>query len=186
MPNLPSARPTYPAKALSHIHSALPASRPLNIIEIGAGTGLFTRLLLAPPAPANTLPSTDAGTPPDGSAPPTPYPTWPIAALCAIDPSEGMRAQFDKSLEPIVARSGAEVHTLDGGFHDLSEVRRVKGPEWRADLVVIAQAWHWCHPEYGRAIVGGRAVRRGVLRLISWSACRKRSNRCSRHTASSR
>jgi hypothetical protein len=54
--------------------------------------------------------------------------------------------------------------TINGGFTDLSELKqrlRERG-EWNAveeghpgwaDLVVIAQAWHWAHPEYDAAIV---------------------------------
>jgi hypothetical protein len=69
-----------------------------------------------------------------------------------------MREQWNKSVGPLVearAKSlgSAEIATVPGGFADLSEVKKRKGQDWRADLIVVAQAWHWCHPDYGAAIV---------------------------------
>ncbi|KAL6297964.1 armadillo-type protein [Sparassis latifolia] len=65
------ARPSYQPATLSHIHNALSASAPLNTVEIGAGTGIFTRALLA-------------------------HPDWShsVNQLHAIELSEGMRDVF--------------------------------------------------------------------------------------------
>ncbi|KAH8078879.1 S-adenosyl-L-methionine-dependent methyltransferase [Filobasidium floriforme] len=144
------ARPSYPAESLQNIHKSLSPtalSRPegLNIIELGSGTGLFSRILLAPPS--------------------SEYPTWNIHSLYAVEPSEGMRTQWTKKYDGLVESgdfdpgrvvNGGEVQTLNGGFTDLSGLKsrlRERGEEeqW-ADLVVMAQAWHWAHPDYDAAI----------------------------------
>lgn len=76
------ARPSYQAVVLSHIRQSLPnsnlSSPLLNIVEIGAGTGIFTRALIA-------------------------HPDWSssIREIRAVEPSAGMRAQFEKTvIEP--------------------------------------------------------------------------------------
>ncbi|KAL6306611.1 S-adenosyl-L-methionine-dependent methyltransferase [Sparassis latifolia] len=109
------ARPSYQAAALSHIRNTLPASAPLNIVEIGAGTGIFTRALLA-------------------------HPDWSqsVNQFRAIEPSEGMRDVFAKSVRD------PRVSVADGTF-DSTGV----DDGW-ADVVVIAQAFHWC-PDYDKA-----------------------------------
>jgi hypothetical protein len=77
-----------------------------------------------------------------------------------------MRTQWTKKYDSMVddRESGfdprsikGEVVTLNGGFNDLSGLKeRLRGKgqaeEW-ADLVVMAQAWHWAHPDYDEAIV---------------------------------
>ncbi|KAF9454528.1 S-adenosyl-L-methionine-dependent methyltransferase [Macrolepiota fuliginosa MF-IS2] len=108
-------RPSYQPAALEHIRKALRNPGPYNIVEVGAGTGIFTRALLADPE-------------------------WnkSIKELVAVEPSEGMRDAFAKSV------SDDRVHLREGTF-------QVTGVEdsW-ADLVVIAQAYHWC-PDYDLA-----------------------------------
>lgn len=143
------ARPSYPAESLQYIQSSLSPnakSRPegLNIIELGSGTGLFSRILLSPPSDA--------------------YPRFNIHSLYAVEPSEGMRSQWTKKYDESVQQGSfdprsvkGEVRTLNGGFTDLSGLKerlREKGEEreW-ADLVIMAQAWHWAHPDYDAAIV---------------------------------
>lgn len=142
------ARPSYPAASLQRIHSELSSSAKsrsdgLNILELGSGTGLFSRLLLSPP---------------DSS-----YPQWNIHSLYAVEPSEGMRAEWTRKHESLVKEGRidlkqvqGEVQTIPGGFQDLSVLKlrlreRGEGVEW-ADLVVIAQAWHWAHPNYDASI----------------------------------
>lgn len=61
----------------------------------------------------------------------------------------------DARFDPSVIQG--EVDTIEGGFTDLSALKqklkmRGEGERW-ADLVVIAQAWHWAHPDYDSAIV---------------------------------
>ncbi|KAJ7176634.1 S-adenosyl-L-methionine-dependent methyltransferase [Mycena filopes] len=66
------ARAQYQPEALSHLRLAIQSSKHLNIVEIGSGTGLFTRALLA-------------------------HEEWKeIHSLKAVDPSEGMRETFAK------------------------------------------------------------------------------------------
>ncbi|THH12025.1 hypothetical protein EW145_g260 [Phellinidium pouzarii] len=110
------ARPTYQSDVLSHIRKAAGAKQPVNIIEIGAGTGIFTRALLA-------------------------HPEWQtsVGELKAIEPSEGMRDVFSRTVaDPRVSVSEG---TFDGtGVSD----------GW-ADLLVTAQAFHWC-PDHKAAL----------------------------------
>ncbi|KAG2112857.1 S-adenosyl-L-methionine-dependent methyltransferase [Suillus clintonianus] len=109
-------RPSYPAECLSYIRGQVPESTaPLNIVEIGAGTGIFTRALLT-------------------------HPDWAtsIGTLKAIEPSDGMRDFWTKSVKD------NRCTIINGTFDDT-------GVEdgW-ADLIIIAQAFHWCL-DYGKA-----------------------------------
>lgn len=111
------ARPTYPAGTLSFMRSKLPETGKLNVIEIGSGTGLFTRALLA-------------------------HPEWKdsLGSLHAVDPSEGMRNTF-------TARTNdSRVTVNEGTFIESGEQQG-----W-ADGLVIAQAFHWAHPNYDAAM----------------------------------
>ena len=91
-----------------------------------------------------------------------------------------MRSQWTKKYDESVQQGSfdprsvkGEVRTLNGGFTDLSGLKerlREKGEEreW-ADLVIMAQAWHWAHPDYDAAIVsfqlgGGRVGHSGTER----------------------
>ncbi|KAI0341583.1 S-adenosyl-L-methionine-dependent methyltransferase [Trametopsis cervina] len=109
------ARPSYRPEALAHIRKAIRGSAPLNVLELGAGTGIFTRALLA-------------------------HPDWAsaIGTLRAVEPSAGMRDQFSKTV------NDARVSVAEGTF-DTTGVE----DGW-ADLVVVAQAFHWC-PDYDKA-----------------------------------
>ncbi|PSR74107.1 hypothetical protein PHLCEN_2v10063 [Hermanssonia centrifuga] len=84
--------------------------------RIGAGTGIFTRALLA-------------------------HPDWSgsIKQLRAIEPVEGMREQFSKTV------IDDRVTIAEGAFD------RTGVEDGWADLVVIAQAFHWC-PDYEKAV----------------------------------
>ncbi|KAH7921739.1 S-adenosyl-L-methionine-dependent methyltransferase [Leucogyrophana mollusca] len=111
------ARPSYPPASLDQIYGVAKSTgttQGLNIVEIGAGTGIFTRALLA---------HSEAQS---------------IAKLKAIEPSEGMRDMFTKTVNsPVV--------TIQEGTFDNTGVE----DGW-ADLVIIAQAFHWC-PDYDKA-----------------------------------
>ncbi|KAI8998570.1 S-adenosyl-L-methionine-dependent methyltransferase [Trametes punicea] len=110
------ARPSYQASALAHIRNAISSQPPLNVVELGAGTGIFTRALLA-------------------------HPDWSdaIKELRAVEPSEGMRDVFTKTV------TDPRVSVREGTF-DTTGIE----DGW-ADLVVIAQAFHWC-PDYDKAV----------------------------------
>ncbi|KAI9574239.1 S-adenosyl-L-methionine-dependent methyltransferase [Boletus coccyginus] len=111
------ARPSYPQDSIRFITNAVhTAGAPLNVVEIAAGTGLFTRALMA-----------DEG----GET--------KIASLRAIEPSSGMREVFKQRV------SHERVSISDGTFDNVPTVEN----GW-ADLIIIAQAFHWC-PDYGKA-----------------------------------
>lgn len=111
------ARPSYPGQALSCIRSHVRSSPPFKVAELGAGTGIFTRAILAHPDFSQV-----------------------IAQLKAIEPSEGMRNVFAKQIQDarVSVREGTFAHapTVDDNY---------------ADLVVVAQAWHWC-PDYAAGV----------------------------------
>ncbi|KAF8522242.1 S-adenosyl-L-methionine-dependent methyltransferase [Hysterangium stoloniferum] len=110
------ARPSYPPSALAAIKSALNPSAPVKVLELGAGTGIFTKAFLA-------------------------HPEWSSALreLRAIEPSEGMRARFASTVDD------HRVTVQDGTFQNTHV------PDGWADLIVIAQAFHWC-PDYDKAM----------------------------------
>lgn len=163
------ARPSYPAPAVKYIQSRVAPNGPsteLDLIELGSGTGIFSRLLLSPPdrdttAFASAESNSQAGT--------KEYPDWSICSLYAVEPSEGMRQQWQNGIQKLVAQGKAdptktsdggekEILTLNGGFSDLAELkqrRREKGLKYEgwADAVLAAQAWHWAHPKYEEALV---------------------------------
>ncbi|GAA5908864.1 hypothetical protein JCM6882_005470 [Rhodosporidiobolus microsporus] len=132
------ARPSYPADAISSILSRLPAASSTGegalIVELGAGTGLFTRGLLS----ALSVP----GSPYHGR----------VRKVLAVEPSEGMRVGFEKGLEREGLRgadgkvAGVEVECVEGTFE------KVPVGEGEADLVVIAQAFHWIGHDGSRAV----------------------------------
>lgn len=80
------ARPSYPQPALDKIVSLLP--RNARVVELGAGTGLFTRGLLA-----------------SGQG--------KIDELVAVEPSQGMRHSFNDKLRDT---AGTKVECVDGLF----------------------------------------------------------------------
>lgn len=109
-------RPSYPSESLSYIRQLPKSTAPLNIVEIGAGTGIFTRVLLTHPEWATS-----------------------IGALRAIEPSVGMRDFWTKTVNDDRA-------TIVEGTFDSTGVE----DGW-ADLIVIAQAFHWCL-DHGKAL----------------------------------
>ncbi|PPQ83350.1 hypothetical protein CVT25_003989 [Psilocybe cyanescens] len=108
-------RPSYQPPALDFIRESLKGSGPFNIVEIGSGTGIFTRAIFADPK-WNPL----------------------IKELKAREPSAGMREVFSRTIKD------DRVSVSEGYFHDTGV-----DDGW-ADLVVIAQAFHWC-PDYDAA-----------------------------------
>lgn len=163
------ARPSYPAPAIEFIQSRVQPSQEssgLELVELGSGTGIFSRLLLSPPDKDATAFASkkDEATPQGGKE----YPDWCIRSLYAVEPSEGMRETWQKETnklrqanpDMIKAPEGSEkeIVTLNGGFSDLAELkahRKAKGlkEEGWADAVMAAQAWHWAHPKYEEAVV---------------------------------
>ncbi|GAA5888259.1 hypothetical protein JCM5296_000250 [Sporobolomyces johnsonii] len=91
------ARPTYPAPALEKLLALLPPAA--SVVELGAGTGLFSRGLLA------------AALAKPGS----------VSEWLAVEPSEGMRVGFEKKLHEVEALegSGIKVAIVDGLFDQI-------------------------------------------------------------------
>ncbi|TFK55032.1 S-adenosyl-L-methionine-dependent methyltransferase [Heliocybe sulcata] len=125
------ARPSYQSEALAYIRQEVQASS-VNIVEIGAGTGIATRALLA-------------------------HPDWSqsVARLRAVEPSEGMRDVFSKTVKD------DRVSIADGTF-DTTGVE----DGW-ADLVLVAQAFHWC-PDFNVAAAEFARILKptGIVALI--------------------
>ncbi|TFY77171.1 hypothetical protein EWM64_g6843 [Hericium alpestre] len=128
------ARPSYQPGALSFLRQAVNAPAPIDIVEIGAGTGIFTRALLA-------------------------HPEWStsIGTLKAVEPSAGMRGVFEKSVvdKRVTVREGFFDHT---GIED-----------GQADLVVIAQAFHWCPNFDAAAAEFARILKPDGVVVLIWN-----------------
>ncbi|KAG2753235.1 S-adenosyl-L-methionine-dependent methyltransferase [Suillus brevipes Sb2] len=128
------ARPSYPTECLSYIRQVSKSTAPLNVVEIGAGTGIFTRALLA-------------------------HSEWAasIGTLRAIEPSEGMRDVWTDTVDD--NRCSIVKGTFDNtGVED----------GW-ADLIIIAQAFHWC-PDYGKASAEfGRILKKDGAVVFIWN-----------------
>jgi hypothetical protein len=104
-----------------------------------------------------------------------------------------MRTQWTKKHDGLVesgdfdpgrVAAGGEVQTLNGGFTDLSGLKsrlRERGEEeqW-ADLVVMAQAWHWAHPDYDAAIVSAPCIPNVAMKILLMSIVTERRKRLPR------
>lgn len=112
-------RPGYPAECVDWLVPE-PAVR---AVDIGAGTGKFTRELVER-----------------------------CRNVTAVDPSEDMLAVLGRHLPSVSRITGTAEAT---GLADQS-----------ADVVIIAQAWHWCNPEAARAEAGRILVPGGRLGLV--------------------
>lgn len=132
------ARPSYQPSVLSWIRKAVRKTdgEKLNVLEIGAGTGIFTRALLA-------------------------HPDWKddVGELMAVEPSEGMREQFTKTTTS--TQTTISVHP--GHFAS------TPAPAAWADLLVIAQAFHWC-PDHASAVKEfARVLKPGAPVVLVWN-----------------
>lgn len=164
-----AARPSYPAKALQTVASALPKAQGegLIILEPGSGTGIFSRLLLNPPSSDSAQGSDE-------------YPQIPIKTLIGVEPSEGMRETWQRVLEskvPKEALEGKTIKSVEGAFDDFSKSGVQEGS---VDGIIIAQAWHWC-PDHDKAFteIAKYLKPEGVL-IFVWNI---ESNRTGWHKA---
>lgn len=153
------ARPSYPPAAISAIiaeatNTSSPS--PLRIVELGAGTGIATRMLLA----TATSTSSD-GTPPPG-----------IASLAAIEPSAGMRSHFESAIA--TGAGSLKQQMQDKGLLSPSTSITIEDGAFESfdagsgnDAVVVAQAWHWCQDWDAALQQVAQALRpQGTLNLI--------------------
>ncbi|SPO27351.1 uncharacterized protein UTRI_10468 [Ustilago trichophora] len=153
------ARPSYPPAAISSIIAEATNAEspsPLRIVELGAGTGIATRMLLA----TATSASAD-GTPPPG-----------IASLTAIEPSAGMRSHFESAIAS--GPNSLKQEMQDKGLLSPSTSISVEDGAFESfdagtnnDAVVVAQAWHWCADWDAALQQVAKALRpNGILALI--------------------
>ncbi|WFD37223.1 uncharacterized protein MJAP1_000165 [Malassezia japonica] len=145
------ARPSYPEEVVDQMLSAPRARGPLRIAEVGAGTGIATRLLL------------------EGA-----HSHGGLARMHAFDPSTGMLHHLQQSLFGTPDGPGlVEKLKLEGKLASDAQVLIGEGAfdSFQAgadnDLVVIAQAWHWC-PDFDQALAHIATQLRpgGVLALV--------------------
>ena len=119
-------RPSYPPALLDTVEEL--AGRPLSgarVVDVGAGTGIATALLRARGAD-----------------------------VLAVEPGEGMAAEFRRSLPdvPVVRGNGNALPVADA----------------HADLLTYAQAWHWTDP--ARAVPEAlRVLRPGGTLALWWN-----------------
>ncbi|KDN35858.1 hypothetical protein K437DRAFT_260286 [Tilletiaria anomala UBC 951] len=128
------ARPSYPDEVIDKILAA-PGRESLKVIELGPGTGISTGALLGRAAASQVENQT---------------PAFKIEQYQGFEPSDGMRAHFQKSvLDNLVPRlreltQQQQLHggvTIADGAFDAFAHRAGTNAN---DLVLIAQAWHWC------------------------------------------
>ncbi|PKI82654.1 hypothetical protein MVES1_003912 [Malassezia vespertilionis] len=145
------ARPSYSVQVINSILAAPQSNGPLRIVELGAGTGIATRLLLE-----------------HGGA------HGGIERLEAFDPSEGMlqclraslfgkngkEGEVDRLKQQGKLKQDAVVVVGEATFEDYNATPG-------ADIVIIAQAWHWA-PDFDKALRRIAATLRtgGVLALM--------------------
>jgi ubiquinone/menaquinone biosynthesis C-methylase UbiE len=87
-------------------------------------------------------------------------PEWSnsIASLQAFEPSSGMRDQFAKTI------NDRRVSQSEGTFDNLPGV-----PDNSADILIVAQAFHWC-PNYASAIQEfARVLKPGAPVALVWN-----------------
>lgn len=128
-------RPDYPAEAVAWALASLGPRRAPSIgapsigrvLDLGAGTGKLTAAIVR------------CGV--------------PTAAVLAVEPDDGMRAELSRRLP--------EIATLRGS------AERIPADDRAVDAVLVGQAFHWFHP--GRALPEIARVLRpgGVLATIS-------------------
>ncbi|KAK0503464.1 S-adenosyl-L-methionine-dependent methyltransferase [Armillaria luteobubalina] len=136
------ARPSYQSQPLSAIREALKASPPFNVVEIGAGTGLFTKAFIKHPEFFGT-----------------------VKELRAVEPSAGMRDVFVKTVQDdrISVREGTfDTTNIEGGW---------------ADLVVVAQAFHWCQDHDATASELARILKPTGVVVLIWNFADRKAAR---------
>ncbi|KAH8914186.1 S-adenosyl-L-methionine-dependent methyltransferase [Atractiella rhizophila] len=131
------ARPSYPSQSLALIASRLPASA--RVVELGSGTGIFTRAFLSS----------------HGSS---------IGKWLAVEPAEGMREGFVTAYEKSELAGKVDCECVDGEFGKIPV-----NDKW-ADLVVIAQAFHWIGKDGSSAMAEiARVLKPGAQLALIWN-----------------
>lgn len=169
-----TARPDYPIPAIQSILSAALESakgKPLNILEVGSGTGISTRSLLSVAAEQRNA-NSHGGIGSDDVR---------IQRYLSVEPSPGMRQDWQKNIVseflPSLSSTGLladaegtgpDVAVVDGTFENLSSAVS-DGREGAYDLVLIAQAWHWCQDIPRSLDAIARALKPGGQLALIWN-----------------
>lgn len=142
-----------------------PQSPSLKVVELGPGTGLSTRCLLSRSAALQSSSQLKDG----------------IVQYRGYEPSEGMRKHFqsaiiDKLLPTLQKEHGSgaasALSAASGTFtidHGLFDNFTSQAGEGKNDLVLIAQAWHWC-PDFDLALKEiAKSLRKGGVLALLWN-----------------
>lgn len=155
------ARPDYPRSAIDGILNAT-NSKKLNYVDLAAGTGIFTKLLI------------DACTNGNGNQ-------YKLNTITAIEPSQGMLKQLQSSLfdtkTGIISQWKAngkldqDVQTFTGsGLFDTIDLTPIApNLQGNIDLITIAQAWHWCENWNGALEQLANVLKPGGILAIVWN-----------------
>lgn len=124
-----AARPDYPAPAVAKILNLLPKEKQQStgtVVELGSGTGIFSRLLLRSAAAQS-----------DGSQ-------SRINRLLCVEPSQGMRENFEVKLAEMTDRDESiKVECVDGLFDQI--------PAETGSADVVSFAWPQQEPVFSLA-----------------------------------
>ncbi|UZJ55891.1 hypothetical protein CBS101457_005211 [Exobasidium rhododendri] len=151
------ARPDYPPQIIEALFDASTSSEPLNIVDMGAGTGICTKLLIqACQKSANGK--------------------HQLGSITSLDAAPNMLKELARTLfeqdglvpglqkkgelnEHVKTNTGvATFETFDASVFDL---------QGKVDLITIAQAWHWCSDwEKGLRNMADALKKGGHLALI--------------------
>lgn len=120
-----ASRPSYPKDALNYLRNTLDLRKGRTVVDLAAGTGKFTRLLV------------ETG-----------------VTVSAIEPIEAMRERLKAALPGVT--------TFDG----TAEAMPV--PDETADVITVAQAFHWFKPDAALAEIH-RVLRKGGKLALIWN-----------------
>ena len=156
------ARPDYPRAVIDGILNTTKDSTKLNYVDLAAGTGIFTKLLI------------DACSNEKGNK-------YKLHTVTAIEPSETMLKQLNTTLfdekTGIVPKWKAEgkldkdVETYTGsGLFDTVDLTKIApNLQGNIDLITIAQAWHWCEDWNGALAQLAKVLKPGGVLAIVWN-----------------
>lgn len=172
-PQANRARPSYQPEALSRIRDAVGSLSSLNIVEslpiyislltmydlrigcrVAAGSGIFTRAILAHPAWSSSI-------------------RW----LRAIEPSEGMREIFSNTIKDrrVTVSDGVFERTaVEDGWADLVVIAQVRNYCYYSKCIYLTvshvlQALHWA-PDFEVAMAeNARITRPGSVLACIWN-----------------
>jgi SAM-dependent methyltransferase len=132
---------------------------PLNYVDLAAGTGIFTRLLI------------DACTQRPGNS-------FRLKSITAVEPAEGMRTELSRLLfdkggfvpqlkSQDLLQDSVQTTAVEGRFDsiDLSSLEL----QGNVDLLTIAQAWHWCEDWDAALKTIAQVLKKDGILAIVWN-----------------